>query len=99
MNKFQELEDTGRALLKSFLDQVGAINQIPTEGDYNPVDYYFTYKEKKVVAEIKARDKKYENYSTHIIEDKKLKALLKAKEENNCDFAYYICFFGEDVVY
>ena len=34
-----------------------------------------------------------------MIEDSKLKALLKAKEDNQCDFAYYINFFGGDTVF
>jgi hypothetical protein len=99
MDKFEESELKGRELLKSFLDQVGAEDQQPTVGRYNPVDYFFTYKGKKVVAEIKVRDVQYQNYSTHLIEDSKLKALFKAKEDNGCDFAYYINFFGEDAVY
>lgn len=99
MNKFEESENKGRTLLKEFLDQVGATEQQPTTDKFDPVDYYFTYKGNKVVAEIKVRDVQYKNYDTHIIEDNKLKALLKAKEDNECDFAYYINFFGEDVVY
>lgn len=99
MDKFQELENKGRTLLKSFLDQIGATDQQPTTDKFNPVDYYFTYKGKKVVAEIKCRDIKYKDYNTHLIEDSKLKALLKAKENNDCDFAYYINFFGKDIVY
>ena len=95
MNNFTILENKGREQFKSFLDKVGATDQQPTEDQYNPVDYYFTYKGQKVVAEIKVRDKGYENYPTHIIEENKLKSLLKAKEEDKCDFAYYVCFFGE----
>lgn len=99
MNKFQEAENIGRALLESFLKQIGATNWQPTTDKYDPVDYYFEYKGHKVVVEIKCRDIKYKDYSTHMIEDSKLKALLKAKEDNGCDFAYYINFFGEDTVF
>ena len=99
MDKFEESENKGRALLKSFLDQVGATDQQPTEGKYDPVDYYHTYNGKKVVAEIKCRNLRYKDYDTHIIEESKLKALLKAKEDNQCDFAYYINFFGDDLSY
>ena len=53
MDKFDELELNGRKLLESFLIQVGATNLYPTEDKYAPVDYYFTYKDKKVVAEIR----------------------------------------------
>ncbi len=99
MDKFQESENKGRTLLKSFLDQIGATDQQPTTDKFDPVDYFFTYKGKKIVAEIKCRDIKYKDYDTHLIEDSKLRALLKAKEDNGCDIAYYINFFGEDTVY
>ena len=55
MDKFDELELNGRKLLESFLIQVGATNLHPTEDKFAPVDYYFTYNDKKVVAEIKVR--------------------------------------------
>ena len=73
MDKFDELELNGRKLLESFLIQVGATNLYPTEDKYAPVDYYFTYKDKKVVAEIKVRDIKYEGYDTHLMEVSKYK--------------------------
>ena len=38
-------------------------------------------------------------YDKHIIEDSMLKNLLTAKEDNSCDSAYYINFFGEDIAY
>jgi len=97
MDKFSQSEQIGRTLLKSFLDQYGAINQQPTTDKYNPVDYYFEYKGQKVVAEIKCRDIRYMNYSTHIIEETKLKNLLQAKKDGNCNYAYYINFFGDYV--
>lgn len=99
MNKFTESELKGRNILKSFLDQVGATNQMPTEDEYNPVDYYFTYKEKKVVAEIKCRDIKYLNYPTHLMEVSKYNALMKDKQNKQLDTAYYINFFGENIAY
>ena len=68
MDKFYELELNGRKLLESFLIQAGATNLHPTEDKYAPVDYYFRYKGKKVVAEIKVRDSKYEGYETHVME-------------------------------
>ena len=73
MDKFNELELNGRKLLESFLIQVGATNLYPTEDKYAPVDYYFTYNDKKVVAEIKVRDIKYEGYDTHLMEVSKYK--------------------------
>lgn len=99
MDKFQQSELIGRTLLKSFLDQAGATNQQPTEDEYNPVDYYFTIKNKTVVAEIKVRDQQYENYPTHLMEVSKFQALEKERTEKNLDYAYYINFFGEDIAY
>lgn len=99
MDDFQQKEEKGRTLLKSFLDQVGATNQQPTEDEYNPVDYYFTIKDKKVVAEIKVRDQQYENYPTHLMEVSKFQALEKERIEKNLDYAYYINFFGENIAY
>lgn len=99
MNKFQQSEQIGRTLLQSFLDQVGATDQQPTEDEYNPVDYYFTLKDKTVVAEIKVRDQQYESYPTHIMEVSKFQALEKERIEKQLDYAYYINFFGENTVY
>lgn len=99
MTEFELNEIKGRKILESFLIQVGATDQHETEDTYNPVDYYFTYKDKKVVAEIKIRDKKYENYPTHLMEVSKFKALVKDRKDNNLDMAYYVNFFtdGETV--
>lgn len=99
MNKFTESELKGRNILKSFLDQVGATNQMPTLDEYNPVDYYFTYKEKKVVSEVKVRDIRYLGYPTHLIERSKLNSLIQARKDNGCDIAYYINFFGDNVAF
>lgn len=93
MNNFEINENKGRTLLKTFLDQVGATEQHESTGKYDPVDYYFSYKGKTVVAEIKVRDKKYEDYPTHLIELSKYKALIKDMKDNKLDVAYYINFF------
>ena len=95
MDKFYELELNGRKLLESFLIQVGATNLHPTEDKYAPVDYYFTYKDKKVVAEIKVRKIKYEGYDTHLMEVSKYKSLVKDKKDSQSDTAYYINFFTD----
>ena len=95
MDKFDELELNGRKLLESFLIQVGATNLYPTEDKYAPVDYYFTYKDKKVVAEIKVRDIKYEGYDTHLMEVSKYKSLVKDEKDSQSDTAYYINFFTD----
>ena len=95
MDKFDELELNGRKLLESFLIQVGATNLHPTEDKFAPVDYYFTYKNKKVVAEIKVRKIKYEGYDTHLMEVSKYKSLVKDKKDSQSDTAYYINFFTD----
>ena len=77
MNEFQKAENKGRQLFKSFLDQIGATGQ-PTVDTYDRVDYYFTYKGKKAVVEIKVRNAYYSDY---LIEDDKLQALLKSKAD------------------
>ena len=93
MNKFQESEQKGRALFKSFLDQVGAAGQ-PTKDSYDRVDYYFQIKGKKYVAEIKVRNAFYDDY---LIEEDKLQALLQEKEDKGLDGAYYVCFYGNQM--
>lgn len=99
MNNFLKSEIKGRALLKSVLDQIPEIEQHETDDKYNPVDYYFSYGNKNFVAEIKCRDPKYLDCETHIIESKKLNAITEAMLNNNCDNAYYINFFGDDIAY
>lgn len=93
MNKFQESEQKGRALFKSFLDQVGAAGQ-PTKDSYDRVDYYFQIKGKKYVAEIKVRNAFYSDY---LIEKDKLKALEDTKNSEGLDGAFYVCFYGNQM--
>lgn len=95
MDNFQKSEIRGRKLLESFLLQVNATDLRPTEDQYNPVDYYFTCKNKKIVAEIKVRDRQYENYDTHLMEVSKYNALIAEKQQQHLDRAYYICFFED----
>ena len=93
MNKFEESENKGRDLFKSFLDQIGATGQ-PTEDSYDRVDYYFQINGKKAVAEIKVRNAFYSDY---LIEADKLQALLQEKEDKGLDGAYYVCFYGNQM--
>lgn len=99
MNLFRENDIYGRELLQELLNQLGATNQIETEDISNPVDYYFTLKDKNIVAEIKVRDIKYENYDTHLMEVGKYNSLVKDKNDNNLDGAIYVCFFGDNICY
>ena len=48
-----------------------------TKDKYNSVDVFFTLQDKRAVGEIKVRDKKYEGYYTHLIESRKLKAIIE----------------------
>lgn len=98
MNSFQDWEIKGRTWFGEFLTQYGATDITFTEDPFDPVDLYFTHKEKKIVAEIKCRDIKYLDYPDHIIESIKVQALLSAKEKENCHIAYYVNFFGENIV-
>ena len=99
MNEFTKTELRGRSLFKEMLDQFKATEQQPTEDQYNPVDYYFKLKDKALVAEIKVRDKQYENCDTHLMEVSKHNALVRDRQEKNLDAAFYVCFFGDDVAY
>lgn len=99
MNQFEICELKGRALFKSFLDQIGATEQQPTKDKFDPADYYFTFKGEKYVVEIKCRDIQYQHYDTHLMESIKLQKLLIAKNDNHCDVALYVNFFGNDTAY
>lgn len=93
MNKFEESENKGRQLFKSFLDQIGATGQ-PTEDTYDRVDYYFQQKGKQYVAEIKVRNAYYSDY---LIESDKLQALEQVKAQKGLDGAFYVCFYGNQM--
>ena len=99
MDKFQELENKGRKLIESFLKQANITDWQPTEGKYDWVDGYFTHKGNKVVAEIKVRDIKYKDYSTHLMELDKFMNMTKAKIDNDCALGLYFNFFGDDDLY
>lgn len=89
MNDFEIAEQKGRDLFKSFLDQIGATGQ-PTVNQFDEVDYFFQVQGKKLVAELKVR---YAYYDEYIIEESKVQALQRKKQEYKLDNAYYICFF------
>lgn len=93
MNKFEESENKGRALFKSFLDQIGATGQ-PTEDISDRVDYFFQIQGKKAVAEIKVR---YAYYDDYIIEVDKLKALEQIKAQQGLNGAFYVCFYRDQM--
>ena len=93
MNKFEESENKGRQLFKSFLDQIGATGQ-PTEDTYDRVDYFFQQKGKQYVAEIKVRNAYYSDY---LIESDKLQALEDTKAQEGLNGAFYVCFYRDQM--
>lgn len=99
MDNYDNYEQQGRTLLKSFLDDAHITDWQPTLEKYNPVDGFFTLKDKKVVIEIKTRDIKYANYPSHLIELDKYMNLTKAKTDNNCNVGLYANFFGENLLH
>ena len=100
MDRFELNETKGRDLLLSFLRQYTSDDQVKFTADkYNPVDVYFTLQDKRAVGEIKVRDQKYEGYYTHLIETRKLKAIIEKQKEHQCTYAFYFCFFGDDRLY
>ena len=90
MDKFDEAAQKGNDIFKTFLDQIGA-SGTPTVNKFNEVDYYFEYKGKKIVAELKVR---YDYYSEYLIEEGKLEALIQKKKETNQDGALYVNFYN-----
>ena len=76
MDKFDLEEQKGRRIFESFLSQAkNTSNWNPTTDKYNPVDGFFELNGKKIVVEIKTRDKRYMNYITHLIQIDKLLCL------------------------
>ena len=67
MDKFQESENEGRRIFESLLKQSRtAKNWNPTNDRYNFVDGFFELKDKKIVVEIKTRDRRYADYPSHL---------------------------------
>ena len=100
MNNFKKCENKGRTMLKELLDQSNNVsNQYCSEGDYDRVDYYFDLLDKKVVAEIKVRDKSCHQYDTLMMEVDKYYALVKDRQDKNLNCSYYINFIGDDTCY
>lgn len=100
MTKFEIAEEKGRRIFEEFLNQVkNASNWNPTKDKYNPVDGFFELDNKKIVVEIKTRDKQYMNYLTHLIQIDKYMNLTQAKLTNNCYTGLYVNIFGNDTIY
>lgn len=100
MDKFQESENESRRIFESLLKQSRtAKNWNPTINKYDFVDGFFELKDKKIVVEIKIRDRKYANYQTHLMQIDKYMNLTKAKIDNSCSNGIYVNIFGNDLIY
>ena len=96
MNKFLFSEEEGRREFKSFLDQSKSSSDWqPTKDPSDTVDGFFKLNNKKIVVEIKTRDSKYLNYSTHVMEINKYMNMTKKKIDNNCYTGLYVNIFGD----
>lgn len=100
MDKFQENEEKGRKIFESLLKQSkSAKNWNPTTYKYDFVDGFFELADKKIVVEIKTRDRKYADYPSHLIQIDKYMNLTKAKIDNSCSNGLYVNIFGDDLIY
>lgn len=88
-------EYKGRLLMDSLLKDLGATNITYTDEISNPVDCYFTINGKHIVCEIKNRDIKYIDATSHYIELNKYMNLTYAKVMDKCYAAIYANFFGD----
>lgn len=94
-DRFDSLEIIGRELFASWLKSVKAKNIDFTEDKYCPVDCIFFYKGISYGVEIKVRDEKYRAYDTHMLQESKLKDMLKFQRDNKIDRLLYVNFFGD----
>lgn len=100
MDAFDINEAKGRRIFESFLSQAkNTSNWNPTTDKYNPIDGFFELNGKKIVVEIKTRDKRYVNYLTHLIQIDKYMNLTKARADNNCYTGMYVNIFDSDTIY
>ena len=96
MDEFLFSEEEGRREFKSFLDQSKSSSDWqPTKDPSDTVDGFFKLNNKKIVVEIKTRDSKYLNYSTHVMEINKYMNMTKKKIDNNCYTGLYVNIFGD----
>ena len=99
MDNFALAEGWGRELLLSILNQGTATDISFTEGKYEAVDCNYTVNGYKVSAEIKVRNEKYKDFSTHLMEVSKLNSMFKYNNDNNRDVGLYVNFFGDNICY
>lgn len=94
MSAFTEAEDIGREKFKGWLETIKATDIYFTE-EYCAVDCSFKHNDISYVVEIKVRAEKYKDYTTHMLEQKKLTGMIDYKNTNSLDVMLYCCFFGD----
>lgn len=94
--KCQNYEQNGRAIMISYLQQIGITDITPTTDEYDSVDLFFTSKKgNKVAVEIKTRNPNYENFDTFILEQIKYDGIKKRMQEENANIGLYVNIFGD----
>ena len=97
MDKFEENERKGRALLNSLLEQLGFTNIEETTGTFDRVDCYAQKGNAKVCFEVKVRNlidrKTGKIYEESMLEVSKVVAIMKNVKEKHLDGGFYACFF------
>lgn len=95
MDKFTETENIGRNKFQSWLEAVGITDYKFSEDKFDCIDCIFTKKDVKIAVEIKVRDEKYKNYTTHFIESVKFNNMNQLVENGEVSKAIYANFFGD----
>lgn len=96
--KCQNDEQKGRAIMISFLQQMGIKDINPTTDEYDSVDIFFTSKKgNKVAVEVKTRDPKYEGYPTYILEQIKYDGMKERMNESGATIGLYVFIFNNHI--
>lgn len=98
-NDYQVRENIGRKYFTSWLKDIGVTEYEFTADPYAVVDCDFNFKDKDITAEIKVRDIKYKDYTTHLMELNKYINIQNYVTKNNKNGAIYANFFGENWLY
>ena len=96
--KCQNYEQNGRAIMISYLQQIGTTDITPTTDEYDRVDLFFTSKRgNKVAVEVKTRDPKYEGYPTYIMEQIKYDGMKARMKESGATIGLYVFIFNSHI--
>lgn len=94
----QKYEQNGRAIMISYLQQIGITDITPTTDEYDSVDLFFTSKKgNKVAVEVKTRDPKYEGYPTYIMEQIKYDGMKERMKESGATIGLYVFIFNNHI--